>query len=416
MVKSRKLIAAVMAVAAGGALTACGSASNTAGSSKGASNSTVTAMMITDKTDPSGNSFAYPKNATIGAGWAKYVNAHGGIAGRHVNLIVCDAQVDPNKTADCARQAVQDHVAAVVASYAANSHVIEPILAPAKIPYMSSYPVAPSDYNEPIDFPTTSTPFILSGMGYIAGKLCKRPTLLSLQQPSLQFNNAAITSGLQSVGGKWVKKIVVPQSATDYAPLASQAIQGSDCLVVYGGITMADALYPALKQAGATQRIIGFNSQTIGHPVDESNPTLTQNGVDVGIFPPYSSPVWKEYKAIAAQYGKKGTDYEDFGAELTYANLKVFQGVVASMPKSEPVTAAALLKTLRNTTSLSTGGLFPTFNFTKPYGIKGYSRLFDQSVTFSLVKDAATGLQVRLPGYPATTRMGKIFASGLKGS
>ncbi|HUZ55729.1 MAG TPA: ABC transporter substrate-binding protein [Streptosporangiaceae bacterium] len=370
-------------------------------------------MVITDRTDPSGNSFAYPKNGSVAQAWADWVNAHGGINGRKVNLIICDAQVNANKTADCAREAVQDHVSAVVASYAANSAVIEPILAPAKIPYTSSYPVAPSDYNAPIDFPTTSTPFILSGMGYIAGKLCKHPTLMSLQQPSLEFNDKAITAGVKAGGGSLVRTIVVPQQVTDYAPIASQAIQGSDCLIVYGGITMASALYPALEHAGATQRIIGLNSQTIGHPVDESNPKLTQDGINAGIFPPYSSPVWNNYKAMTAKYGSKKYDYQDFGAQLTYGGLLVFQNLIASMPTSMPVTAANVLATLKSTTSLSTGGLFPPFNFTKPYGVSGFTRLFDQSVTFSLVKTASVGLEVALPGQPQFTPMGAIFAKGV---
>ena len=411
MILTRTMVAIAATVIVGGTLAAC--AGSKGGTASGDSSSQVTAMVITDRTDPSGNSFAYPKNGSVAQSWADWVNAHGGINGRKVNLIICDAQVNANKTADCAREAVQDHVSAVVASYAANSAEIEPILAPAKIPYMSSYPVAPSDYNAPIDFPTTSTPFILSGMGYIAGKLCKHPTLMSLQQPSLEFNDKAITAGVKAGGGSLVRTIVVPQQVTDYAPIASQAIQGSDCLIVYGGITMASALYPALEHAGATQRVIGLNSQTIGHPVDESNPKLTQNGINAGIFPPYSSPVWNNYKAMTVKYGSKKFDYQDFGAQLTYGGLLVFQNLIASMPKSTPVTAANVLARLKSTTSLSTGGLFPPFNFTKPYGVSGFTRLFDQSVTFSLVKTASAGLEVALPGQPQFTPMGAIFAKGV---
>lgn len=413
MTLRRTTVAVTAAIVLGGTLAAC--ANGNGGTSSGNSSDKVTAMVITDRTDPSGNSFAYPKNGSVAQAWADWTNAHGGIDGRKVDLIVCDAQVNADKTADCARQAVQDHVAAVVASYAANSAVIEPILAAASIPYMSSYPVAPTDYNEAIDFPTTSTPFILSGMGYIAGKLCKHPVLMSLQQPSLQFNDQAITAGVKAGGGKLLRTIVVPQQVTDYAPIASQAIQGSDCLIVYGGITMADSLYPALEQAGATQRIIGLNSQTIGHPIDESNPKLTENGINAGIFPPYSSPVWNPYKAMVAKYGSKQYDYQDFGAQLTYGGLVVFQNLIASMPKSTPVTAATLLAKLKSTTSLSTGGLFPSFNFTDPYGVKGFTRLFDQSVTFSLVKDAKAGLEISLPGQPEFTPMGSIFAKGVTG-
>jgi ABC-type branched-subunit amino acid transport system substrate-binding protein len=371
-------------------------------------------MMISDVTDPGGTSLQYPINPSAGKAIVQYMNANGGVNGRPIDLIVCDSQTNANQTANCARQAVQDKVVAVVGTYAANGAVIPPILQAANIPYSPAYPVAPSEFTSPISFPTTSTPFILTGMGYIAGKVCNKPTLLSYQQPSTQFNDQAINAGVVSQGKKLLNTIVVPSNTTDYAPIATQAIKGADCLIVYGTATMSAGLYPALAAAGATQRIIGFNSQTLGYPINTKAPSLTKNGIVVGIFPPYSDPVWNNYKAAVTKYGDPKTfDYQEFGAELVYGNLVVFQKVLDSIPSGTDITSATVLAALKGTTALSTDGLYPPFNFTQQLAVKGFNQLFDHSVTFGLVSGTDA---VPLPGYTGFVDMGAIFTKGENGS
>jgi ABC-type branched-subunit amino acid transport system substrate-binding protein len=416
-IRARRSLCAAITVAAI-AISGCASsssASNTSGTSGGTSSSNeVTAMMITDVTDPGGTSLQYPINESMGEATADWINANGGINGKKLNLIICDSQTDPNQTAACAREAVADHVVAVVGTYAANGAQIPPILQAAGIPYMPSYPVAPAEFTSPISFPTTSTPFILTGMGYIAGKECQHPTLLSYQQPSTDFNDESINAGVVSQGKKLLQTIVVPSNTTDYAPIAAQAIKGADCLIIYGTATMSGGLLPALQQAGATQRIIGFNSQTLGYPIDSISPNLTNNGIVVGIFPPYTDPVWNDYKAAAAKYGDpKKYDYQEFAAELVYASIVVFGKVADSIPSGTAITSASVLAQLKKSTSVSTDGLFPPFNFTQRLPVSGFSQMFDRSVTFSLVKNGGT---VPLHGYTGFVNVGSIFIKAQQAS
>ena len=413
-IRARRSLCAAIAVAAI-AISGCASSSsaNTTGGTSGggtSSSNEVTAMMITDVTDPGGTSLQYPINESMGQATADWINANGGINGKKLNLIICDSQTDPNQTAACAREAVADHVVAVVGTYAANGAQIPPILQAANIPYMPSYPVAPAEFTSPISFPTTSTPFILTGMGYIAGQECQHPTLLSYQQPSTDFNDESINAGVVSEGKKLLQTIVVPSNTTDYAPIAAQAIKGADCLIIYGTATMSGGLLPALQQAGATQRIIGFNSQTLGYPIDSISPKLTNNGIVVSIFPPYSQPIWNDYKEAGDKYGDpKKFDYQEFGAELTYGNLLVFRKVLESIPSGTPITSASVLAQLKKSTAVSTDGLFPPFDFTKQLPVKGFNQMFDTSVTFSVVKGNTT---VPMPGYTGFVNVGSIFIKG----
>jgi ABC-type branched-subunit amino acid transport system substrate-binding protein len=45
----------------------------------------------------------------------------GGIKGAKLNLIVCDDKDSPNTSASCARTAISDHVAAVIAGISINA-------------------------------------------------------------------------------------------------------------------------------------------------------------------------------------------------------------------------------------------------------------------------------------------------------
>src|SRR6202000_3232342 len=82
---------------------------------------------------------------------ADYLNAHGGIAGHPVNVTTCDEQGDPTKTAQCGRQAIQDHDVAVVGSFSLNGSAIIPELAAANISWFGICCAASADENTSTD-------------------------------------------------------------------------------------------------------------------------------------------------------------------------------------------------------------------------------------------------------------------------
>ena len=390
------------------AVAAC--SSNSTSNSSASTTNSVKIMMIDDESDPSATEFAFPINADAAQATAKYINANGGISGRKIDLIVCDSQADPNETTDCARQAVQDDVAAVVGSYALNSNLIPPILQAAKIPYMPSYPTGATEYTSPISFPTAAGATVLSAMGYIAGAVCKKPTLLSEQQPATAFNEKVVASAVKSQGKKLVNAIAVPANTTDYAPIAAEAMQGgADCLIVYGAQTMAGGLYPALKAAGSTQRIIGLNGQTAGSPLDAKYPQTLNNAITTDFFPPYSSPVWNGYKQAVAKYGDpQKYDYDNSAPQLVYVSMIVFENLVKSIPAGTPVTSTSVLAALHKASNVTTNGLTAPFNFTKTFPVTGFPQTFNLSATYGLVKD---GQVVPLPGYTGFINVSKAFAA-----
>src|ERR1700685_2130295 len=110
-------------------LAACSSGSGSGGASGGTSGTAAASAAATLKGTPvnvmtiasvdyNGPTYAnILATATVAGGWIK---AHGGIDGHPVNVTTCDEQGIPTKTAQCGRQAIQDHDVAVIGSFSLN--------------------------------------------------------------------------------------------------------------------------------------------------------------------------------------------------------------------------------------------------------------------------------------------------------
>src|SRR6478735_2989636 len=115
-------LATILAVS----LTACG------GSSDGSSGSDSTIKVMTWAPLKS-QLTNYPAIAEAAKAYGKYINAKGGINGHKVQVLICDEGGDPTKATDCARQAIQEHVAAVVGSFGYTGDATIPLLKGANI-------------------------------------------------------------------------------------------------------------------------------------------------------------------------------------------------------------------------------------------------------------------------------------------
>jgi ABC-type branched-subunit amino acid transport system substrate-binding protein len=109
-VKARRLVAAAIAATASTVIAACGSSSSSGSSGGGASSAPgVTSTSITFGThQPLTGPAApgYSEIAPASEAFFKYVNAHGGVFGRKINLIIKDDAYNPTNTVSVVRQLV----------------------------------------------------------------------------------------------------------------------------------------------------------------------------------------------------------------------------------------------------------------------------------------------------------------------
>lgn|GEM_PF-4913416 len=101
--------------------------------------------------------------------------------GHPIDLISCNSQADPNAASTCARQAVSDHVAAVVGLSSLQSGAALDILEAAKIPAIGSTDINPQDQTSPISYPIQSVDIqavaeVVMTPGWDS---CKRPAFMT---------------------------------------------------------------------------------------------------------------------------------------------------------------------------------------------------------------------------------------------
>ena len=98
------------------------------------------------------------------------INNDGGLGGHELKLITCNDSADPNKAADCARQAVDEGVAALVGGFTANGDAIMPILEEAGIPWFGPPGISSAELSSANSYPITSGVLGLAGLGQMAAE------------------------------------------------------------------------------------------------------------------------------------------------------------------------------------------------------------------------------------------------------
>jgi ABC-type branched-subunit amino acid transport system substrate-binding protein len=396
-------VVVVAAVAAGCGSSSSGSSSSgsaqSGASGDSASSSTTAAtkltgapvkiMTMTPVTASSGTAIISPETAQSAEATTHWINEHGGIGGRPLDDIVCNEQSDPNQAAACARQAVADHVIAMVGTYSQYSNEIYPIIQPAGIVNLGEITVTNADFSSPISYPIAPGPTVLPGVGELTGeqKQCTKPGLVQIQNTAAAIVQAGIEGGAKEFGAKPAYSITLPANATDFSAQAAQAAHSGNCLMLFDVPGNALAFIPAFRSVAPTTQIIASNNAITAEVAKKLGATL--NGTLVpDYFPPYDSPALAQYRSIMAQYPIKyqGSDLSYTNAINAYAAVRVFAEVASKLKTITPQTFA---KALGSDKAVNTFGLTPTLNFT-PSGqwvVPPLKRIFNRNMVFEKIEN-----------------------------
>ena len=95
----------------------------------------------------------YPNIPGAAEVYEQYINANGGVAGRPLEVITCDNKGEPNEGANCARQAVEEGVVAVVGSFTFDASRIIPVLEEANIAWFGACcPLVAQEFTSEISY------------------------------------------------------------------------------------------------------------------------------------------------------------------------------------------------------------------------------------------------------------------------
>ena len=146
----------------------------------------------------------YPNIPGAAEVYEQYINANGGVAGRPLDVITCDNKGEPNEGANCARQAVEEGVVAVVGSFTFDASRIIPVLEEANIAWFGACcPLVAQEFTSEISYVLGSLlPGMGAGLGWkMAQDGCENPVNVVIDIPAGDVAFPALKAAYEVGGG-----------------------------------------------------------------------------------------------------------------------------------------------------------------------------------------------------------------------
>ena len=320
----------------------------------------------------------------IAQGAVVQINNAGGLGGHELKLITCNDSNDPNKAADCARQAVDEGVAALVGGFTPNGDAVMPILEAAGIPWFAPPGISAAELSSEDSFPITSGVLGLAGLGQMAAEDgCDKVASVNYDLPSAGAISQLVDLALTNQGHDPSTLIKVPPTTTDFSSLA-QDVSEYDCAVVG---TPPQALL-GIAAAGAQ---LGMETKFYVVPggltdtVAENGGEAVEGSKTLSNFPSADDPIWDEGKKYVGDLA----DEENGGwSALYFSNTWVgFRTFLSLIKNNKDFSAEGIKATLDATTQVDTDGFTPPFSFAEDFPAPGLNRVFNYSELVFEIKD-----------------------------
>lgn len=325
-----------------------------------------------------------PKAAQLGV---DAVNSSGGINGHPMQLKTCPVNLDLNKAADCAREAVADDSVIAADVWLGQPDAVLDTFSKAGVPIIGDYPLSPTHFSCQVCFPSSSGAFAsVAGQGLLAATQLKvqRVSFVVVDVPAAR-GLADLTSQLLAATGqstKVVKTVSVPLTAGDLSAQVTAASQDVDAMLV----TLAQDSLPRFLR---TAQQLGVKLPVVTPPLDQKQ--IAQIG----------PPAEGTYHVGA--FSHDSTGFKDFQKEFTARNpdapasdaaysfwlgTQLVQRASKDLPE---VTRQSMLDAMGKLSNVDTGGATPPLDFTKQFtGFGGkFPRLFNNTIVFYQVRNGA---------------------------
>jgi len=310
-------------------------------------------------------------------------NAAGGVNGRPLELITCNDMNDPNIAAQCAQQAVDEGVVAIVGGLSLFDMNALPTLQAAGIPWVGL---------------TTSAAFAEDGVFLIGGDGatafsaigaslaatgCENIAVI-LSANAAPTNGDQIAAGVESGGATVTDTLTAPATGADWAPTVEAArASGADCIASGAGPPETGPLIDAINAGEPIQMATADG----GLP----DVVLAQLGASAdgviatsGFLPSSSSDGIVQALGEKAKAAAPDAPFDQF-SKTGYASVQIIAEAAKSL---DEVTPADLTTAITQISGFDTG-LGPVLDFTTPNSIPGYERVFNTKIYLYVAKDGA---------------------------
>ncbi len=367
------------------ATTAADSAGTTAASGEAPSGEPIKVMTVTtlNAAGPT-----YENIANTAEAYADYINARGGIAGRPLEVTVCDEQFDPAVATTCARQAVDEDMVSIVGSFTFFAESIVPVIAESSITWFGACcPITPSELTSPYSFNIGNQPM------YAVGAVKKAvddgcTSINAVIIDGAQIFIPPMENAMANLGTSFGDVIILPPTAQDYSAEVAQATTDADCVIGIISETPYITWNTAWTQSGTEARQYGPQGN-LNEVSAAGNEEATDGDIIVGMYPDISTDPWSEYRVALDEAGLDTTalDYNSLGGMGTWAAFVAFTQIAETIDGD--ITAESFYEAASATSELDLNGMVPVLNFTEEWsdGLEGYQRLFNRSVVYSTLEN-----------------------------
>ncbi|MET8680064.1 ABC transporter substrate-binding protein [Streptomyces sp. NPDC004647] len=404
-----KRVATIIAVATAVCATALTAFGALPGSSEGSEKPVVVMTWAPEGTKATN----VPGMPAMAKAYSRWINHHGGINGRELQVLTCNDHNDTVNAGRCARRALAHDVVAVVGSYSQHGRSFMSQLEAEGIPYIGGYGVTDEEFTSPLSYPVNGgVATLLAGNGRQLARSCQkvslvRPdTLAGDQMPSL------LDAGLTQARLRAAHDVRAAEDATEYTAQAQQALEGAGAIpALYGTarygaraegacVTAAlgdrtDAFFDSFRRVQADKPRVRIAS-VLGS-VQQSLVTRTGDKLEgasvTGWYPVASDPRWAPMRKVINDhaFGDNRIDPADPGVQTTWIAYTVLRKAVESLGSGD-VTAQSVRRVLDGgigEEGFDTGGLTPklSWRYEDMLAVRGFPRITNAMVTYQEVRD-----------------------------
>ncbi len=312
------------------------------------------------------------------------INNAGGLNGHELKLITCNEGADPNKAADCARQAVDEEVSAVVGGFTANGDAIMPILEAAGIPWFAPPGISTAELSSSDSYPITSGVLGLAGLGAKAAEDgCESVVSVNYDLPTAGPISQLVDLGLASQGGEPSTAVKVPPTTTDFSGIA-QEVSDYDCAVVGTPPQALIGIAAAGVSLGSETRYYVVPGGLTSVATEQGGDAL-EGTVTLSSFPIGDDPIWDDAKAAVGDLEDSDNGgWTGMFLQNTWVGYRTFLSLVKN---NDDLSAAGIKATLDETAQVDTDGFTPPFSFAEDFPAPGLNRVFNRKVLTIRVED-----------------------------
>ncbi len=331
----------------------------------------------------------YQNIANTAEVYAEYINARGGIAGRPLEVTVCDELFDPAVATTCAREAVDENMVSIVGSFTFFAESIVPVIAESDITWFGPCcPITPSELTSKHSFPIGNQPmYAVGAVKKAVDDGCESINTVIID--GAQIFIPPMDNAIAALGMSFGETVILPPTAQDYSSEVAQALSNdADCVITIISETSFITWNTAWTQSG-TDAVQYGPQGNLNEVSAAGNEEATDGDIVVGMYPDISTDPWSEYRLALDEggYDTAELDYNSLGGMGTWAAFVGFTQIAETIDGE--ITAESFFEAASNTSELDLGGMVPTLDFTQEWtdGLEGYQRLFNRSVVYSTLEN-----------------------------